>query len=64
MLQGWKTRLFALAVAALGVLEVIDPGLLKAVVPVNQQGWVTLGIAVGIALLRELTHSPVPNKAK
>jgi uncharacterized protein YjeT (DUF2065 family) len=53
-LKGNKTRLFGMAVAVLGVVEMY----VREVIQVEYQGLVLMGIGVAIVILRELTDTP------
>ncbi len=57
LLKGWRTLIFSLLVAALGVAEATDWSQLIPDGP--QKGWALLGIALGIAWLRVITTTPV-----
>ena len=54
MLKGWRTRILSLVVGTLGILEVSDLSFL----PAQQEGWVTIGVAVAIFWLRQITTTP------
>lgn len=56
-MKGWRTLLFAVAVAVVGVLEATDWAELVPDGP--EKGWYLLGISIGIAVLRVLTTTPV-----
>ena len=56
-LKGWRTLLFSLLVAALGVAEATDWAQLIPDGPAK--GWTLLAIALGIAWLRVITTTPV-----
>ena len=56
-LKGWRTLLFSLLVATVGVLEVTD---WASIVPDGPaKGWILLGISIAIAWLRVITTTPV-----
>ena len=56
-LRGWRTVLFALLLATLGVLEAMD---WAAIVPDGpNKGYWLLGIALAIAWLRAITTTPI-----
>lgn len=57
-LKGWRTRIFALAVGLLGLLETIDPYMISSIVGYRWQGLVILGIGLLTYVLREFTDSP------
>lgn len=59
-LDGWKTRLLALATAGLGLVELLDPSLVSEALGLDGQGKaaVTLGIGVAMLILREITSKP------
>ena len=56
-MKGWRTIVFSLVVAFLGVAEVTDWTELVPDGPAK--GWVLLGIAVAIAWLRVITTTPL-----
>ena len=56
-MKGWRTIVFSLVVAFLGVAEVTDWAELVPDGPAK--GWVLLGIAVAIAWLRIITTTPL-----
>lgn len=56
-MKGWRTIIFSLVVAFLGVAEVTDWAELVPDGPAK--GWVLLGIAVAIAWLRVITTTPL-----
>ena len=56
-MKGWRTIVFSLVVAFLGVAEVTDWAELVPDGPAK--GWVLLGIAVAIAWLRVITTTPL-----
>lgn len=62
MLEGWKTRLFALCVALLGIVDALDPTLITTALGLGARGNAILliAIAVSIFVLRQITHSPAP----
>lgn len=56
-LKGWRTVLFALMVATIGVLEATD---WASIVPDGpNKGWWLLGIALVTAWLRVITTTPI-----
>lgn len=56
MLTGWKTLIFSLAIAIVGVLSATDwVNLLGS----TKAGWVVTGIGVASAILRMITSTPV-----
>ncbi len=56
-LRGWRTILFSLLVATVGVLEATD---WANIIPDGpQKGWALLGISIAIAWLRIITTTPV-----
>ena len=56
-LKGWRTLLFALLVATIGVLEATDWG---SIVPDGPaRGWLLLVIALITAWLRAITTTPI-----
>lgn len=55
-MKGWRTRIFSLAVALLGLLEYLDPNMIAdAFGGQNNRGLVLLGIAATIFVLRQIT---------
>ena len=59
-LKGWRTVLFALLVATIGVLEAAD---WASIVPDGPaKGWILLAIALAIAWLRVITTTPIGRK--
>lgn len=56
-MKGWRTLLFAIGVAIVGVLEATDWAELVPDGP--EKGWYLLAISIGIAVLRVLTTTPV-----
>lgn len=65
-LEGWKTRLLAVATFALGIVEIIDPALLTTALGFGQQGRAALflGIGVAIFILRQVTKTEAPPLVK
>ena len=59
-MKGYRTLLFSLAVAAVGVLQSFD---WAAVVPPEQAGLALTIVGVAGAVLRFLTSTPVGTKA-
>ena len=57
MLKGWRTLLFSLLLATLGVVEATDWASLIPDGP--NKGWILLGIAIIVAWLRVITTTPV-----
>lgn len=59
-LSGWKTRLLALATAALGLVELLDPMLVSQALGLNDQGRAVATIVIGatMLILREITSKP------
>ena len=56
-MKGWRTVLFALLLATIGVLEATD---WASIVPDGPaKGWVILGIALITAWLRAITTTPI-----
>lgn len=55
-------HVLAVAILVLGVLEVVDVNLLASLLPGNSGGWATIGLAVTLAFLRQVTttRSKVP----
>lgn len=62
-LKGWRTRIYAGAIFLLGLLEVIDPHLLGAVLGERAHAVSLIAISVGIYVLRQITTTP-PGRAK
>jgi hypothetical protein len=65
-LQGWKTRLLAVATFALGIVEIIDPALLTQALGFGQQGRAALFLVIGVAIfvLRQVTKTEAPPLVK
>ena len=56
-LKGWRTVLFALLLATIGVLEATD---WASIVPDGPaKGWILLAIALATAWLRAITSTPI-----
>jgi hypothetical protein len=56
-MKGWRTIIFAMGVATVGVLEATQ---WSDMVPDGPaKGWALLGISIGIAWLRVLTTTPI-----
>ena len=61
-LKGWRTVLFALLVATVGVLEATD---WASIVPDGPaKGWILLAIALAIAWLRIITTTPIGRRER
>ena len=61
-LKGWRTVLFALLVATVGVLEATD---WASIVPDGPaKGWILLAIALAIAWLRVITTTPIGGRER
>ena len=61
-LKGWRTVLFALLVATVGVLEAAD---WASIVPDGPaKGWILLAIALAIAWLRVITTTPIGRRER
>ena len=61
-LKGWRTVLFALLVATVGVLEATD---WASIVPDGPaKGWILLAIALAIAWLRVITTTPIGRRER
>lgn len=60
MLKGWRTLLFNLGVAAVGVAQAFDWTSVLGATP--YAGWVVTGIAVANAALRTVTNTSVGEK--
>lgn len=57
-LVGLKTKIFSVAVIALGVISQLDPYLVSSIVPPEYFGWVLMGIGICTYLLRQVTKGP------
>lgn len=57
-LRGYRTFLFSGMVALLGLLDQLDPAMLAGVVGFQNYGYVTMGLAVFVFLLRKVTTAP------
>lgn len=57
-MKGNRTRLFSVAVFALGLVETIDPNMLAGLLPAEYRGFVLIGIAVAVFVLRQITTTP------
>ena len=64
MMTGWRTRIFSSAVAVLGVVEMLDPGLIASALWLGQRGNAVLLITIAIAtfILRQITTTPPGKK--
>lgn len=58
MFKGWRTRALSFAVAALAMLEYLDPNLIAAVTGHENRPLVLLIISVAIFALRQITTTP------
>lgn len=58
--EGYRTHLFAFFLFVLGLLEVVDPYALSAIIPAQYQGWVFVGFGVITFLLRQITKTESP----
>lgn len=56
-LEGYKTAIVAAALFLVGLLNVIDPRLIEAVLPDEYKGWAFLLVPVAIYILRQLTQT-------
>ena len=63
-INGWKTRIFAVLVAVLGFVVVLDPTWIVDIVGKENQGYVFVGIAIATALLRQFTTTPAGESEK
>lgn len=63
-INGWKTRIFALLVAVLGFVIVLDPSWIIDIVGKENQGYVYIGIAVATFVLRQFTTTPAGESEK
>jgi hypothetical protein len=61
-LKGWRTRLLAIAVALLGMLELFTPHVWSTLLPKPWQGLSTIAIAVAIYWLRQVTTTAAGKK--
>lgn len=57
-LRGWRTRIFAVAVFLLGVLDTVDPYMLAGLFGAKYYGLVIMAIGLLSYLLREVTSTP------
>lgn len=57
MLQGWKTLIFGVGVAVVGVLQTFDFS--TVISDPKVVGYITTGIGVVVIVLRTLTSTPV-----
>ena len=57
VLKGWRTMMFAMLLASIGVAEATDWASLIPDGPVK--GWTLLAISLAIAWLRAITTTPV-----
>lgn len=57
MLQGWKTLIFGVGVAVVGVLQTFDFS--TVISDPKVVGYITTGIGVAVIVLRTLTSTPV-----
>ena len=55
ILKGWRTRLLAVGVSVLGMLELFAPNVWATLLPKQWQGWSLIAIAVAIYWLRQIT---------
>lgn len=56
MLTGWKTLIFSLIVAVIGVLSATD---WVQLLGSTKAGWIVTGIGIVSAILRTVTSTPV-----
>jgi len=57
MLKGWRTILFSILLATVGVLEATD---WAEIIPDGpEKGWYILGISLIVAWLRAITTTPI-----
>lgn len=54
-LKGHRTRLFAIGVGVLGIVEMYDDDIVRHLVPEQYQGLMLMVIGVGIFVLRQIT---------
>lgn len=59
-LAGWRTRLFSVLVALLGVVEMVDPGLVTTAFGLDARGNALILIVIGVSswILRQITSGP------
>lgn len=64
VLIGWRTRIFSAAVALLGIVEMLDPGLITVAFGLGQRGNAILLIVIAVAtfILRQITTTPPGKK--
>lgn len=60
-LKGWRTRIFAFIVFAVGVVEVLDPFILSSFFGPDKQGLALVVISAVFYFLRQITDSPPGN---
>lgn len=53
MVNGWKTKLFALVVGLLGAVEVMDPNLVASLFGESYRGYVLIILGAVTALIKE-----------
>jgi hypothetical protein len=60
VMDGWKTRLLAIATSLLGAAEFLDPAIISQALGLDQRGRAVTVIAIGalFLLLREITKKP------
>lgn len=61
-LKGWRTRIFAFLVFAVGVVEVIDPYILASLFGYERQGLALVVISAVFYFLRQITDTPPGNE--
>ncbi len=61
-LKGHRTRIFALVVGILGIVELYEKQVIESLVPADYQGLVLMAIGVGIFVLRQMTTTPPGEK--
>lgn len=57
-MQGWRTRLFAVVLGALGIVEQFYPDLVRQMIPPEYNGLAMMLIALAVYILREITTGP------
>ena len=63
ILKGWRTRLLAIGVSVLGMLDLLAPNVWASLLPKQWQGWSLIAIAVAIYWLRQITDTAPGKKA-
>lgn len=58
-IRGWRTIVFAVATAALGLLDILNAVDLKTILPDGKAGWIVTVIAIATGVLRLVTKGPI-----